>query len=364
MVTRKSLPLGASLRRLTSSKERRDAEIGRFAAAIVLSWVRAGRARRAHGKPPWHPADLHAFPPRGDGGLFRSSIERLLMELVLARPGSAACLHLANENFLALEALTARRPAPSRQAVLGTVERATERFVRALVRTPRAVRRAGGRLARSGTRLVCYAPGPLVEEALRAARRRRRRIIVSVSEGRPDLAGAAAAARLARGGLRVEIFSDAALFHGLEGAAALVLEAHAVSRDGAIAAAGSAGLAELAASRRVPVVVACGPEAHLPPALAAFIREEAAPGRPSKRRAASRPTYRFPRFDLTPLELIQRLLTPWGLLAREEAAALLGNLRCSPRLQRALVGRLGRPQVPPRRARRVRRRGRSSRRRR
>ena len=298
------------------------------------------------------------LPPRGEGNAWRCAAEEAALDLAVAQRAMAPLLLLANDVFLALEALATRPSGLGRRSVSLAVERAAGRYLRAIARSAPAMRRSAGRLLRHGTRVVTYSASAAVEEILRTATSRRRRLEVLLSETRPAREGVPFAERLARGGIRVTLATDAALPSSLDGASILLVGADAISREGVINKIGTSTLAEIASARKVPVVVAAGPEKFLPAALAAFIHDEDRSRREIYRGKVQLLRVANPTFDFTPLQRVDRFVTAWGLLAREEVTALLSGMKYSARLQRRLVSRLGRPAAratPRRRAGRSRR---------
>lgn len=177
----------------------------------------------------------------------RASLEDAAARLCRAQPA------MAGFRTLAAVVRTSEDPASS-----------IARFARQISRAPASIARNAVGILRLRTRggplrLVTLSASQAVETTIAAAAEELT-VVACCAEGRPQLEGRDLAGRLAARGLRVEVYTDAAIGVALESAEALLVGADAVGPDRFINKVGTAALCALAGVVGVPVYVLAGRE--------------------------------------------------------------------------------------------------------
>jgi translation initiation factor 2B subunit (eIF-2B alpha/beta/delta family) len=229
---------------------------------------------------------------------------------------AAACARAqpSMAGLIALEALV-RGEGPHHDAV--------SRFRERVRRAPEAIgRQASGVLLlgiegdggrNPAMRLVTCSSSAAVEATVRIVSRSAR-VTLCCAESRPKLEGRELARRLAADSIDVELFSDAAITSALDGAAAVLVGADAVTPEFLINKVGTAGLCAMASLRGVPVYALAGREKVLSEEAARRLRHadaaaaEVWPDPPPAVRV------RNPYFEQIPASLITLLITDSGQL--------------------------------------------------
>jgi translation initiation factor 2B subunit (eIF-2B alpha/beta/delta family) len=229
---------------------------------------------------------------------------------------AAACARAqpSMAGLLALEALV-RGDGPLREAV--------SRFRERVRRAPEAIGRHASGLLLLGVegaggpepalRLVTCSSSAAVEATVRAVSQRAR-VTLCCAESRPKLEGRELARRMARHNVDVELFSDAGITSALEGAAAVLVGADAVTPEFLINKVGTAGLCAMASLRGVPVYALAGREKVLAGEAARRLRRpdaaaaEVWPDPPAVIRV------RNPYFEPVPASVVTMLITDSGVL--------------------------------------------------
>jgi translation initiation factor 2B subunit (eIF-2B alpha/beta/delta family) len=208
---------------------------------------------------------------------------------------------------------------------------------------PQRLRRFAARLTRALPDLVRFAVGlfdppsatPLrlvtlsasrAVEAVCVALGERHDIVVSCAEGRPAREGRLLAQRLAAAGLAVDLYSDAAIAHALDGAEALLVGADAVAAGSFLNKSGTRMAVAAAAQSSVPVYVAATRDKFVGDAVPGRITIRQ--GAPSEVWGAPPPgvTVRNPYFEWTPLDLVSAVISDAGTLGAATVADVCGAL--------------------------------------
>ena len=211
-----------------------------------------------------------------------------------------------------------------------------DRFAHQTARAPDAIARAARPLVEAGAGrplvLVTWsASGPVrrLLETLAGAGP----LSVRCAEARPALEGRSLAAAVARAGARVEVFADGALAAALDGAAAVVVGADAVTTEWFVNKAGTRALALAAAAGGVPTYVLAGRDKGLGPELARHLQLREGPAAEIWARRPRGVKARNPYFERVPWSDVAALVTDRGVVG----AADVGEL-C--RAMAAAVGQL------------------------
>lgn len=204
-------------------------------------------------------------------------------------------------------------------------EAALDRFARQIERAPDAIVRAARPLVEAGaggpvTLVTWSASGPVrrLAEVLAG----RGPVTVRCAEGRPALEGRGLAAALSRAGARVEVFADGALGSAVDGAAAVVVGADAVTADWFVNKAGTRALALAARAAGVPTYVLAGRDKCLGAALASrLVLREGPPAEIWARRPRG-VAARNPYFERVPWADVAALATDAGIVGEADVAEL------------------------------------------
>jgi translation initiation factor 2B subunit (eIF-2B alpha/beta/delta family) len=195
-----------------------------------------------------------------------------------------------------------------------------ERFAQRLERSGAALRRVAADLLApvpvGPLRLVtCSYSGSV--RAVLAELAGRCPLTVACGEGRPRLEGRRLAAALASTQAQIEFYTDAALSLALDGAAALVLGADAVSPGWFLNKAGTASLAAASGRRGIPVFVLATRDKFLPPALFAALAIAEHDAHEVWPDAPASILVRNPYFERVPLDLVSAVVTDAGVLGTD-----------------------------------------------
>jgi translation initiation factor 2B subunit (eIF-2B alpha/beta/delta family) len=181
----------------------------------------------------------------------RRSLRRVAVSLCRAQPS------MAGFRTAAKLALSAEDPVRALDELFRRIERAPSSIARMAAPLIRL------RVSTRTLRVVTCSRSAVVERTLLEIARTEA-LEVICAESRPGREGVRLAEELARQGLIVELYSDAAVGGTVRGADALIVGADAVTATGFINKVGTAGLAALAAVHRIPVFVLAGREKILP----------------------------------------------------------------------------------------------------
>jgi len=192
-----------------------------------------------------------------------------------------------------------------------------DRFARQAERAPDAIARTARSLVETGDRrplvLVTWsASGPV--RRLVEALARKGPLTVRCAEGRPALEGRALAAALSRAGATVEVFADGALASAVEGAAAVVVGADAVTAGWFVNKAGTRALALAGGAIGVPTYVLAGRDKCLGAALSRQLRLREGPPSEIWARRPRGVTARNPYFERVPWSDVAALATDSGIV--------------------------------------------------
>jgi len=192
-----------------------------------------------------------------------------------------------------------------------------DRFARQTARAPDAIARAARPLVEAGagrplTLVTWSASSPVKRlfETLAAAGP----LSVRCAEARPALEGRSLAAAVARAGARVEVFADGALAAALDGAAAVVVGADAVTAEWFVNKAGTRALALAAAAGGVPTYVLAGRDKGLGPELARHLQLREGPAAEIWARRPRGVKARNPYFERVPWLDVAALVSDRGVV--------------------------------------------------
>ena len=191
-------------------------------------------------------------------------------------------------------------------------------FARQIARAPASIARNAVGILRLRTRggplrLVTLSASQAVETTI-AAVAEGLTVVACCAEGRPQLEGRDLAGRLAARGLRVEVYTDAAIGVALESAEALLVGADAVGPDRFINKVGTAALCALAGVVGVPVYVLAGREKVLAREDLAALERGGGPPDEVWRDAPAGVTALNPYFEEVPRSLASALITDSGVI--------------------------------------------------
>ena len=198
-----------------------------------------------------------------------------------------------------------------------------DRFAVQAERAPDAIVRFAADLVREPagkTRLVTWSASRPVER-LAGALHARGPVVVACGEGRPALEGRALAARLAAGGVKVDLYPDGALAVAVAGAAAVVVGADAVTAEGFVNKAGTGALAAAAAAAGVPTYVLAGRDKCLAGPLARRLALREGPGEDVWADAPAGVRPRNPYFEWVAWPMVAGLVTDRGPVGPGDVAA-------------------------------------------
>jgi translation initiation factor 2B subunit (eIF-2B alpha/beta/delta family) len=225
----------------------------------------------------------------------------------------------------AAERLCRAQPAMAGFRTLAGVVRISQHPAAAIARFGLQITRAPGAIARNAVgilrlrtrggplRLVTLSASQAVETTIGAAARDLA-VVTCCAEGRPQLEGRDLARRLAAGGLRIELYTDAAIGVALESAEAVLVGADAVGPDRFINKVGTGALCALAGVVGVPVYVLAGREKVL--TGEDFTALERGGGSPDEvwSDAPAGVVALNPYFEEVPLSLASALITDSGII--------------------------------------------------
>lgn len=201
-------------------------------------------------------------------------------------------------------------------------EAALARLAERVARSAAAIGRVAGavlglRQGEATLRVVTYSRSAAVEAALLSLAASTD-LVVACSESLPGLEGRDLAVRLANGGVRVELYSDAGLAVALPTADALAVGADAMGPDAFVNKAGTSAFCALAASCGVPAFVLAGREKIVPRAVfeALELRDES----PAAPASALPPLLirRAPLFERVSWGAISQVITDGGAVSPDE----------------------------------------------
>ena len=155
-------------------------------------------------------------------------------------------------------------------------------------------------------------------------------VSVACSESRPALEGRRLANRIARLGVPVSCFCDAAIAHALTNADAVIVGADAVGSREFVNKSGTWMLAAAAAGTAVPVYVAATRDKFASPAL--WTRLTIREGHSNEVWESPPPgvTVRNPYFERTPLDLVTSVISDAGVLGTGMVAQVCESMPLSP----------------------------------
>ncbi|MGH9309073.1 MAG: hypothetical protein ACRD1U_06855 [Vicinamibacterales bacterium] len=234
----------------------------------------------------------------GEAALLREVANRL----VAAQP------LMAGFRTAAAIATTSVEPARELEALAQRISRAPDTIARIAVPLIQLRRDQGRPLA-----IVTCSRSQVVERTLLALAQADL-LHVRCAESRPGREGAALAEALARRGIHVDLFDDAAIGAAIPTSDALVVGADAVSSDGFINKVGTAGLAALARVHGVASFVMTGAERVVTAEVFRALPLAAPPLTPAHADKAQLPrVVREVLFERIPAALVDQLITETGL---------------------------------------------------
>lgn len=287
------------------------------------------RGAQAIGTAAAHALARHVTQARGDAAHVRRAALDGARRLDAARP-TAVTLH--NSLGWVLEALRQERTAQGMQGAAQDAARAVEQ--RAAQSRQDIARHGAGRL-RDGDTVLTHCNSSTVVAILAQAHRDGKALQVIATETRPFRQGLRTLADLARAGLRPDFIVDAAVEHTLATRRidVVLVGADTVARDGSLFnKIGTAGVAQLAAAHKVPVLSAAGLAKFTRRAATDVTIEERSPDEvlaPAQRPRGVRVLN--PVFDRTKAKLLHAYITETGLQTPRQA--VLQNLKRLPREQ-------------------------------
>jgi translation initiation factor 2B subunit (eIF-2B alpha/beta/delta family) len=255
---------------------------------------------------------------------FVRSMAKMALLVADAQPAMAPFVHLADAAVKAAE--SGEDLAAARVATAASIDA----FVEAAEADREQVARRAARLVRAGSVVLVYSRSSTVERALLLAAAEGKRFTVLCPEARPNMEGRILARNLARAGIPVDAFVDAAAFSVASRADMLLLGADALVPVGLINKVGTSGLALLAQGAGVPVYCVAGRTKMLPSAdLIDPHREgehlaEVWGGCPAGVRVVDR------YYDLTRLEAVRGFVLEDGVLGPEDLRGRLAAIRLHP----------------------------------
>ena len=247
------------------------------------------------------------------------------LALIAAQPSMASIFRLANDALLAAEA--SQGPSELRMRLTRFSEEARVRMERVAAR----VAQQGAELVQDGAVVMTHSHSTAVERALCQARKKGKRFRVLAAESRPLREGLALARSLARAGIPIALFADAAVYRMMPEATVVMVGADAVSSQGLVNKIGTAPAALAARELGKPLFAICGSDKFLGPRMrtvaertraARELLPETPPG------VAALNYY----FDTTPLSLVSGVVTEDGVLSGDGLAGRLSQLRAHPAL--------------------------------
>jgi translation initiation factor 2B subunit (eIF-2B alpha/beta/delta family) len=218
-----------------------------------------------------------------------------------------------------------------------------ERFTQRVERGPAALARFAVEALLAGhdtsqpLSLVTLSRSASVERVIRELATRTA-VNVACAEGRPALEGRGLAASLAQAGVRVTLFSDAAIAEGLPHSNGVVVGADAVAADWFTNKVGTRMLALAGVSVGVPVYVVAARDKFCAPALAPFIRTRDGQSREIWETPPAEVAVRNPYFERVPIDLLTGLITDAGLMPPDDVKAFCESLATA--VPSALVAQL------------------------
>ena len=212
------------------------------------------------------------------------------------------------------------------QATDGQSPTPLERFVERVRRAPAIIASRTVELLTLGTDpdtplVIVTCSASLTVAACVEALARERPVRVACAESRPAVEGRAMAERLARHGLDVDLYTDAAVGRALDGADALVVGADCVAPAWVVNKCGTRLLAAAASQAGLPVYVTAGRDKMLPQRLAERLALTEGPARDVWARSPPRVSVKNPFFERVPHDLITAVVSDAGVLAGEMVGA-------------------------------------------
>jgi ribose 1,5-bisphosphate isomerase len=248
---------------------------------------------------------------------------------------ASAILREASQEELAAvaQALRAAQPsmAPLRNATAAALTGDLELFAQRMARAPQAIARYTAELLETGLapahalRIVTISYSGTVAHALEFLAARRR-LEVACAEGRPALEGRRLAARLARAGMSVTCFADAALAHGLERADAVLVGADAVGSEWFVNKSGTRMLAAAAGQAGIASYVLAGREKFIGSVAASTLELKQSDPAEVWDTPPSGVTVKNAYFECIPLELVAATVTDIGVLSSVDVVELCGQV--------------------------------------
>jgi translation initiation factor 2B subunit (eIF-2B alpha/beta/delta family) len=206
-----------------------------------------------------------------------------------------------------------------------------ERFAHRLERAPAALARVGrdvllaGHDAANALSLVTLSRSRSVERVLRELATKIA-VDLACAEGRPALEGRQLAASLAESGVRVTLFSDAAIGEALLRCNAVVVGADAIAANWFMNKVGTRMLAAAADWEGVPVYVIASRDKFCAPALAECIRPREGDTREIWQAPPTGVGVRNPYFERVPIDFVTGLITDAGLMPANDVKAFCESL--------------------------------------
>jgi translation initiation factor 2B subunit (eIF-2B alpha/beta/delta family) len=214
------------------------------------------------------------------------------------------------------------------------------RFSQRIVRAPEALARfalecfngaehpnvaGNGRGSAAPLRLVTISFSRSVARVLEVVGRARP-LRVACSESRPALEGRRLATHLARAGISVTCFTDAAIGHALGSADAVLVGADAVAPEWFMNKSGTRMLAATAAQQGIPLHVLASRDKFVSHAVASRLVIREGDAAEVWKDAPAGVALRNPYFEPTPLDLVTSIITDAGVLGADLAPAVCASM--------------------------------------
>jgi translation initiation factor eIF-2B subunit delta len=153
-----------------------------------------------------------------------------------------------------------------------------------------------------------------------------RHVEVACAEARPALEGQHLARRLISKRIQVTFYSDAAIDHALDTAAAVLVGADAVTERWFLNKSGTRMLAASAGQRGLPVYVAAGREKFVSTSIAGRLVVRSGPAAEVWAKPPTGITVENPYFERIPLELVAAVISDVGVLSSEDVAEMCRDM--------------------------------------
>lgn len=222
--------------------------------------------------------------------------------------------------------------APMWNATAAAMNGDLDRFAQRVARAPQAIARFALELLETGlapgspVRIATLSCSGTVAYVLEAFAQRRT-LEVACSEGRPALEGRRLAARLARAGIPVTYYLDAALGHALDPAHAVLVGADAIAGEWFLNKSGTRMLAAAAVQRGVPVYVLAAREKFAAPEVAARLVPRSGSADEVWVDPPPGVAVMNPYFERTPLDFVAAIVSDLGILGQLDAAEACKHMR-------------------------------------